>query len=73
MNSRRFIDHFTPAAKRASGVNLARLVNNENIRTPQCIENRACNDPGILTTDTKPISGGLPSVRVMCLERSVRN
>jgi hypothetical protein len=49
------------------------LVNEQNIRTPQRIENRACNDPGILTTDMKPISSGLPSVRVMCLEYSVRN
>jgi len=42
-------------------------------RTPQRIENRACNDPGIITTDMKPISCGLPSMRVMCLEYSIRN
>jgi hypothetical protein len=49
------------------------LVNEQNIRTPQDIENRACNDPGILTADMKPISCGLPSMRVMCLEYSIRN
>jgi hypothetical protein len=73
MNSRRFIDHFTRPAKLASGVGLNGLVNEQNICTPQRIENRTCNDPGILTTDMKPISGDLPSVRVMCLEYSVRN
>jgi hypothetical protein len=52
---------------------LTGLVNEQNIRTPQRIEHRACNDPGILTTDMKPICGGLTSVRVMCLEYSVRN
>jgi len=45
---------------------MTRLVNEQNIRTPQRIENRACNDPGILTTDMKPISCGLPSMRAMC-------
>jgi hypothetical protein len=55
------------------GVGMARLVNEQNIRTPQRIENRACDDPGILTTDMKPISCGLPSMRVMCLEYSIRN
>jgi hypothetical protein len=54
-------------------VGMTRLVNEQNIRTPQRIENRACNDPGILTTDTKPISCGLPSMRVMCLKYSIRN
>jgi hypothetical protein len=44
---------------------MTRLINEQNIRTPQRIENRACNDPGILTTDMKPISYGLPSMRVM--------
>ena len=52
---------------------MTRLVNEQNFRTPQRIENRACNDPGILTTDMKPISYGLPSVSVMCLEYSIRN
>jgi hypothetical protein len=51
---------------------MTRLVNKQNIRTLQDIENRACNDPGILTTDMK-ISCGLPSMRVMCLEYSIRN
>jgi hypothetical protein len=55
------------------GVEMTRLVNEQNIRTPQRIENRACNDPRILTTDMKPISCGLPSMRVMCLEYSIRN
>jgi hypothetical protein len=55
------------------GVRMTRLVNEQNIRTPQRIENRACNDPGILTTDMKPISCGLPSMRVMCIEYSIRN
>jgi hypothetical protein len=54
-------------------VGMTRLVNEQNIRTPQRIENRACNDPRILTTDMKPISCGLPSMRVMCLEYSIRN
>jgi hypothetical protein len=49
------------------------LVNEQNFRTPQRIENRACNDPGILTTDIKPISCGLLSMRVICLENSIRN
>jgi hypothetical protein len=52
---------------------MARLVNEQNVRTPQRIENRVCNDPGILTTDMKPISRGLFSMRVMCLEYSIRN
>jgi hypothetical protein len=55
------------------GVRMTRLVNEQNIRTPQRIENRACNDPGILTTDMKPISCGLPSMRVICLEYSIGN
>ena len=55
------------------GVGMTRLINEQNIRTPQRIENRAYNDPGILTTDTKPISCGLPSMRVMCLKYSIRN
>jgi hypothetical protein len=55
------------------GVGMTGLVNEQNFRTPQRIENRACNDPGILTTDMKPISCGLPSMRVMCLEYSIRN
>jgi hypothetical protein len=49
------------------------LVNEQNIHTPQDIENRACNDPGILTTDMKPISCGLSSMRVICLENGIRN
>ena len=52
---------------------MTRLVNEQNIRTAQRIENRACNDPRILTIDMKPISRSLPSVRVMCLEYSIRN
>jgi len=52
---------------------MTRLVNEQNIRTPQHIKNRACNDPGILTTHMKPISCGLPSMRVMCLEYRIRN
>jgi hypothetical protein len=55
------------------GVGMTRLINEQNIRTPQRIENRACNDPGILATDMKPISCGLPCMRVMCLEYSIRN
>jgi hypothetical protein len=55
------------------GVGMTRLINEQNIRTPQRIENRACNDPRILATDMKPISCGLPSMRVMCLEYSIRN
>jgi hypothetical protein len=52
---------------------MTRLVNEQNIRSPQRIENRAGNYPGILTTDMKPISCGLPSMRVMCIEYSIRN
>jgi hypothetical protein len=52
---------------------MTRLINEQNIRTPQRIENRACNDPGILATDMTPISCGLPCMRVMCLEYSIRN
>jgi hypothetical protein len=52
---------------------MTRLVNEQNFRTPQHIKNRACNDPRILTTDMKSISCGLPSMRVMCLEYSIRN
>jgi hypothetical protein len=55
------------------GVRMTRLVNEQNIRTPQRIENRACNDPGILASDMKPISYGLPCMRVMGLEYSIRN
>jgi hypothetical protein len=55
------------------GVGMTRLVNEQNIRTLQRVENRACNDPGILTADMKPISCGLPCVRVMCIEYSIRN
>jgi hypothetical protein len=52
---------------------MTRLVNEQNIRTPQRIENRACNDPGILTSDVKPIFCGLSSMRVMRIEYSIRN
>jgi hypothetical protein len=55
------------------GVEMTRSVNEQNICTPQRVENRACNDPRILTTNMKPISCGLPSMRVMCLEYSIRN
>jgi hypothetical protein len=55
------------------GVGMTRLVNEQNIRTPQRIENRACNDPGILTSDVKPIFCGLSSMRVMRIEYSIRN
>jgi hypothetical protein len=58
---------------RLSIVGLTRLVNEQNIRTIQRIENRACNDPGILATDMKPISCGLPPMRVMCLEYRIGN
>jgi hypothetical protein len=66
MNARRFIQY-------CFGVGMTGLVNEQDIRTPQRIENRACNDPGILTTDMKPISCGLLSMRVICLEYSIRN
>jgi hypothetical protein len=52
---------------------MTRLINEQNIRTPQRIENRACNDSRILATDMKPISCGLPCMRVMCLEYTIRN
>jgi hypothetical protein len=55
------------------GVGMTRLINEQNIRTPQRIENRACNDSRILATDMKPISCGLPCMRVMCLEYTIRN
>jgi hypothetical protein len=54
-------------------VGLTRLVNEQDIRTPQHIKNRARNDPGILATDMKSVSRGLSSMRVMCLENGIRN
>jgi hypothetical protein len=63
----------TPMTSSRLGVGMTRLVNEQNIRTPQRIEHRACNDPGILTSDMKSISCGLLSMRVMCLEYSIRN
>jgi hypothetical protein len=68
MKSRLFIQYSS-----LLGVGMTRLVNEENIRTPQRIEDRACNDPGILTTDMKPISCGLSSMRVRSLKYSIRN
>jgi hypothetical protein len=53
-------------------VALTRLVNEQDIRTPQHIKNRARNDPGILATDMKSVSY-LSSMRVMCLENGIRN
>jgi len=61
MNSRRC----TRSPRQCFGVGMTRPVNEQNIRTPQRIENRACNDPRILTTDMKPLSCSLPSMRVM--------
>jgi hypothetical protein len=54
-------------------VGLTRLVNKQDIRTPQHIKNRARNDPGILATDMKSVSRGLSSMRVMRLENGIRN
>jgi hypothetical protein len=54
-------------------VGLTRLVNEQDIRTPQHIKNRARNDPGILATDMKSVTCGLSSMRVMCLENGIRN
>jgi hypothetical protein len=54
-------------------VGLTRLVNEQDIRTPQHIKNRARNDPGILATDMKSVACGLSSMRVMCLENGIRN
>jgi hypothetical protein len=54
-------------------VGLTRLVNEQDIRTPQHIKNRARNDPGILATDMKSVACGLSSMRVMCLEYGIRN
>jgi hypothetical protein len=54
-------------------VGLTRLINEQDIRTPQHIENRARNDPGILATNIKSVSRGLSSMRVMCLENGIRN
>jgi hypothetical protein len=54
-------------------VGLTRLVNEQDIRTPQHIKNRARNDPGILATDMKSVSRGLSSMRVMRLENGIRN
>jgi hypothetical protein len=66
----RCCDLLNPAA---SLFGLTRLVNKQDIRTLQRIENRACNDPRILATDVKSISCGLSSMRVMCIENGVRN
>ena len=63
----------TSKPQAVSRVGLTRLVNEQNIRTPQRIENRACNDPGILATDIKSISCGLSSMRVISLENRIRN
>jgi hypothetical protein len=52
---------------------LSRLINEQNIRTPQRIEDRGCNDTRLLATDMKLSSCGLRSMRVMCLEYSIRN
>ena len=52
---------------------LTRLIHEQDIRTPECIEDCACNHPGILATDIKSISSGLSSMRVMCLENGIRN
>jgi hypothetical protein len=54
-------------------VGLTGLVNEQDIRAPQHIKNRARNDPGILATDMKPLACGLSSMRVMCLENGIRN
>jgi hypothetical protein len=54
-------------------VGLTGLVNEQDIRAPQHIKNRARNDPGILATDMKPVACGLSSMRVMCLENGIRN
>jgi hypothetical protein len=54
-------------------VGLTRLINEQDIRTPQHIKNRARNDPGILATNIKSVSCGLSSMRVMCLENGIRN
>src|SRR5262249_8456807 len=54
-------------------VGLTRLVNEQDIRTPQHVKNRARNEPGILATDIKSVSCCVSSVRVMCLENRIRN
>ena len=51
---------------------MTRLVNEQDIRTSQRIENRAGNDPRILATDVKSISSGLFS-QVLCLKHGIRN
>jgi hypothetical protein len=52
---------------------MTRLVNEQDIRTSQRIENRAGNDPRILATDVKSISAGLFSHAVLCLKHGIRN
>ena len=54
-------------------VGLTRLINEQDIRTPQHIKNRARNDPGILATNIKSVSCGLSSMRIMCLKNGIRN
>jgi hypothetical protein len=54
-------------------VGLTRLVNEQDIRTPQHIKNRARDDPGILATDIKSICCGVSSMRIMRLENRIRN
>jgi hypothetical protein len=83
MNSRRFTRSPRRRNRNDSGivrqasscfrVGLTRLVNEQDIRTPQHIKNRARNDPGILATDMKSVACGLSSMRVMCLENGIRN
>jgi hypothetical protein len=76
IRARAYMSEKSTSIRQASScfrVGLTRLINEQDIRTPQHIKNRAPNDPGILATDMKPISRGLPSMRVMCLEYSIRN
>ena len=63
----------TSKPQAVSRVGLTRLVNEQDIRTPQHIKNRARNDPGILATDMKSVACGLSSMRIMCLENGIRN
>jgi len=63
----------TSKPQAVSRVGLTRLVNEQDIRTPQHIKNRARNDPGILATDIKSVSCVVSSMRVMRLENRIRN
>src|SRR6516164_11152211 len=51
-------------------VGLTRLINEQDIRTPQHIKNRARNDPGILATNIKSVSPAACPPCVLCASKT---